>query len=88
MAQSKIYKRVADPQNPGKLVDAEPVPIIAGKLDAELAVELENGVKVRIQLSLIDISRLKDRKDANGNPVYNINSQGTVKIDFPPGMVQ
>ena len=68
--------RRPDPQNPGQLVEAKPLRIVAGNLDAKLEMHLEDGAKVWITLSVTEISRIDTRKDANGRPIYNIDTQG------------
>lgn len=85
MAQTpRTHKRVRDPQNPGQLVNAVPVPVVDGGMDATVALQLEDGAKIVVTLRVLEISRIDDRKDAQGRPIYNIDTQGDIRIDYPP----
>ena len=89
MAQSgRMLKRVPDPQRPGSLVEAVPLQVIGGEVDATLNVSLEDGAHISIGLSIVEISRIDARRDANGQPIYNIDTQGTIKITHPPERTQ
>ena len=85
---SRMLKRVPDPQNPGQLVEATPVRVISGELDAKLEVQLEDGAKIRFTLSIVEISRIDSRKDATGKPLYNFDTQGTINIEHPRERIQ
>jgi hypothetical protein len=41
---------------------------------------LEDGTKIRLKQTLVNVIRLDDRKNPNGEPVYSIQSQPTMSI--------
>ena len=85
MAQSeRMLKRVPDPHRPGELVEALPLRVMSGDVDASLVVDLEDGAKITVTLSITGVSRIDTRKDANGRPIYNIDTQGKININHPP----
>jgi hypothetical protein len=43
---------------------------------------LEDGTKIRLKQALVSVVRLDSKKNANGEPVYSIQSQPTMSI-FP-----
>ena len=86
--EPKMFKRVPDPQRPGELVEAIPLRVTSGDVDATLDVNLEDGARIRVTLSIIGISRIDARKDANGRSIYNIDTQGRINIDYPREAVQ
>jgi hypothetical protein len=41
---------------------------------------LEDGTKIRLKQTLVNVIRLDDKKNLNGEPVYSIQSQPTMSI--------
>jgi hypothetical protein len=41
---------------------------------------LEDGTKIRLKQTLVNVVRLDDKKNLNGEPVYSIQSQPTMSI--------
>jgi hypothetical protein len=41
---------------------------------------LEDGTKIRLKQTLVNVIRLDDKKNQNGEPVYSIQSQPTMSI--------
>jgi hypothetical protein len=41
---------------------------------------LEDGTKIRLKQTLVNVIRLDNRKNSNGEPVYSIQSQPTISI--------
>jgi hypothetical protein len=41
---------------------------------------LKDGTKIRLKQTLVNVIRLDDKKNLNGEPVYSIQSQPTMSI--------
>ena len=83
-----IYKRVPDPQNPGSLIPATPVGIVSGESDASIELHLDDGAKILVTISVIEVSKIDDRRSADGHPIYNIDTQAKIKLNPAPSSTQ
>jgi hypothetical protein len=44
---------------------------------------LEDGTTLRVKLTVIDVMRVKDRFDKEGNPVYIVRSHTLLAVEAP-----
>jgi len=73
---------VPDPDNPDHKTAAELVRIKDAK-EPFCYVELEDGTTLTMRTSIMEVLRVLERWDKNGNPVYNITTQSSVSTSYP-----
>jgi len=78
MARPKLFEQ-KQPFDFGKLVPVSPKKSVGGVLKVDLA----DGTKLELRIMLVDVKRSVDRHNANGEPVYAVNSVQMVKAEVP-----
>lgn len=78
MARPKLFEQ-KQPFDFGKLVPVSPKKTSGGVLKVDLA----DGTKLELRIMLVDVKRSTDRHNANGEPVYAVNSVQMVKAEVP-----
>ena len=75
-------RRIKDPKT-DESVEVKVVEIESEE-NRPIRVRLKDGALLRIRLDVIEIARVLDRYDAEGNPVYVIRSAKTHYVLEPP----
>ena len=75
-------KTVPDPLDRTKQVAGVRVKVVEAT-EPFSYIKLEDGTEITIRNTVIEILRLEDRWDPQGNPIYNVTSQGTLTVDVP-----
>ena len=76
-------KQVQDPGDPAQTADAFVIPI-AETHERYSAITLDDGTVIRTKMTPLEVCRVVDRWDAEGNPVYVVKSQNLVVVDSVP----
>ena len=82
MGQTRM---VPDPDNPKALVEGEVTHITAAQ-ELPSYVTLEDGTDITHRASVLEVVRIKDRWDAQGNPAYNVTVNATIAINSPESL--
>ena len=78
-------RMMPDPENPGVRVEGELVRIESTQ-EMPSYVTLEDGTEITLRTTVLEIVRIKDRWDAQGNPSYSITVNGTININAPESL--
>ena len=76
-------KQVPDPADSGKMVDALVIPIVETQ-EKYSVITLGDEVAIRTKMTPLEVCRVVDRWDAEGNPIYIVKSQNLIVVDSVP----
>ena len=85
MSSKPIVKRVPDPENPSQKVPGTIVKIEKSE-EPHSYVHLEDGTLITLKQSVLEVVRITDRWDQNGQPVYSVTQNITLSINSPPNL--
>ena len=75
-------KKIPDPQDPTKQVDGTVVKVVDAKEPFSF-LTLEDGTEVTLRNTVVEVVRVLERWDGQGQPVYSVTSQGTITVTAP-----
>lgn len=82
MENRTILKKVPDPSNPGQTVLGTVVKIINSEEPFSYAY-LDDGTTLTMKVSFLEVVRIHDQWDKNGNPVYHITQNAALIVSSP-----
>lgn len=71
-------RRIRDPQT-GKFVVADVIPV-TGLTDPSFTLTLEDGSEILIKVDILEVARLPELWDPDGNPRYFVRSSNTMAV--------
>ena len=87
MDQPEIKKRVPDPKNPKVKINGTVIKIKDSEEPFSYA-HLEDGTRVTTKMSFIEVIRLDDRWDDDGQPVYNVTQNIAMIVTSPETLMK
>lgn len=75
-------KSIPDPADPTKEVMATTVKIVAAE-EPFAYISLEDGSTLTIRHTFLEVVRVEDRWDGQGNPMYTVTSQLAMMVESP-----
>ena len=82
MPKAKIYKLPS-----GQEIEVDVVEI-TGRNDPPAVIELADGSRLRLRIDVLEVGRVREEWDVDGNPVYHIKSANTMAVLDAPESLQ
>ena len=80
-----IRKKGKVPVGPGQFKDAELVEVI--KSDEKWNVyELDDGAQIKMKPAVVEVWRIENEYDAEGNPAYFLKMQNVMHVNSPDNL--
>lgn len=82
---SKISINVAPLGIPPIYREGELIPVQDIKIEGNdmISYILPDGTTIKLKNVLLQVVKIDDIKDMNGNPIYNIQTQNIIQVDSP-----